>query len=338
MMTRRAVLLLAALIGGIGNAHAQTPDAAKWADVQAKARAEGELTVTGPPAPPLRAALSAAFQARHGISLNYIGETTGAVMARIDTESKAGHLTIDAHIGGLPTCWVFAARNEVKDINGMLIDPAILQPGIWKYGAPKLDEMNANATGPNDPKCAFQFTEWVFTFLFRNTDAVPKIDSWNDLLQPQFKNKIAAFDPRSSGPGETPVGYLGKIMGDAYVKSLFIGQTVRFSADSRQLAEWVATGEYSLGIGLVPFAVEIYRKQGLPIAAVSPKEGGGPLTGGSRGASLGSAASVARAASTALSGEAASRRATMRWPRSTTRTTGPCRSTPAWSKASAVGQ
>ena len=33
-------------------------------------------------------------------------------------------------------------------------------------------------------------------------------------------------------------------------------------------------------IGLVPFAVEIYRKQGLPIAAVSPKEGGGPLTGG----------------------------------------------------------
>lgn len=276
------VLCALAFLASFGSSSvAQTADAAKWADVQKKAQAEAELNVTGPPSPPLRAALSAAFKARHGITLNYFGETTGAIMARIDTEAKAGQLTIDAHIGGLPTCWVFAARGQVKDINGMLIDPAILQPGVWKYGKPKLDEMSENDTGPNDPKCAFQFTEWVFAFLFANTDLVkPPIESWNDLLKPQFKDKIAAFDPRSSGPGETPVGYLGNIMSAEYLKALYIGQNVRLSADSRQLAEWVARGDYALGIGLVPFAVEIYRKQGLPIAPVSPKEGAGPLTGG----------------------------------------------------------
>jgi ABC-type Fe3+ transport system substrate-binding protein len=274
------VAILATAACCIPAAQAQVPDAGKWAEIQKLAQAEGELNVTGPPSPPLRAALSAAFKARHGINLNYIGETTGVVMARIDTEFKVGRLSIDAHIGGLSTCWVFASRGLVKDINGKLVDPVMLDPSGWQAGKIRLDEMTA-ATGPNDPKCAFQFTEWVFTLLFANTALVnPPITSWNDLLKPQFKNRIAAFEPRSPGPGEVPVAYLDNIMSHQYTKDLYVGQNVRLSADSRQLAERVARGEYVLGMGLVPFAVEIYRRQGLPIAAVSPKEGGGPLTGG----------------------------------------------------------
>jgi ABC-type Fe3+ transport system substrate-binding protein len=47
-----------------------------------------------------------------------------------------------------------------------------------------------------------------------------------------------------------------------------------------QLAEWVARGEYPIGIALVQFAVEIYRKQGLPLERIFPKDGQGSLTGG----------------------------------------------------------
>ena len=77
-----AVLTLVAAL--TTSAGAQVADPAKWAEIQKAALIEGELNVTGPPSPPLRAALSAAFKARHGITLNYFGETTGAIMARID--------------------------------------------------------------------------------------------------------------------------------------------------------------------------------------------------------------------------------------------------------------
>jgi hypothetical protein len=40
---------------------------------------------------------------------------------------------------------------------------------------------------------------------------------------------------------------------------LYVGQQVRLTADNRELAEWVAHGEYPIGIGLVQFAVEIFR-------------------------------------------------------------------------------
>ena len=285
-MLSRSSLLVAILtvVAALStSAGAQVADPAKWAEIQKAALAEGELNVTGPPSPPLRAALSAAFKARHGIALNYFGETTGAIIARVDEEFKANKLSIDAHIGGLPTCWLFAARGQLLDMNGKLVDPELFKPGVWRLGAPKLNELSATGTGPNDPKCAFQFTEWVFSFLFANTSVIKTpIDSWNDLLKPEFKDKIVSFDVRSSGPGETPVGYLGKVMGDEYTKKLYIGQNVKFSTDSRQLAEWVARGEYPLGLGLVPFAVEIYRKQGLPIAAVKVNDGfgGAPVTGG----------------------------------------------------------
>jgi len=285
-MLSRSTLLLAVLtlLAALSpRAQAQIPDPVKWAALQKAAAAEGELNVTGPPSPPLRAALSAAFKARYGITLNYFADTTSAIVARIDEEFKANKMSIDAHIGGMSTCWLFAARGQLLDMNGKLVDPEILKPGVWRRGALKMNELSATGTGPNDPKCAVQYTEWVFSFAFYNKDVVKTpIKSWNDLLKPEFKDKIVSFDVRSSGPGEPPVAYLAEVMGDDYAKKLYIGQNVKYSTDSRQLAEWVARGEYSVGLGLVPFAVEIYRKQGLPIAAlmIDDGQGGASLTGG----------------------------------------------------------
>ena len=286
-MLYRSTFLLAIVVvlaGLSARGQAQGGDAGNWAEIQKAAIAEGgQLNVTGPPSPALRAALSAAFKARHGITLNYFADTTSAIVARIDEEFKANKLSIDAHIGGMSTCWLFAARGQLLDMNGKLVDPDILKPGVWQRGAPKLTELSATGTGPSDPKCAFQTTEWVYNSVFKNTDVVKTpIKSWNDLLKSEFKDKIVSFDVRSSGPGEPPAAYLAKVMGDDYVKKLYIGQDVKFSTDSRQLAEWVARGEASIGIGLVQFAVEIYRRQGLPIAPVIVDDGfgGASTTGG----------------------------------------------------------
>ena len=57
----------------------------------------------------------------------------------------------------------------------------------------------------------------MMTDLFANTSIVKpsEIASWKDLLKPQYKGKIAAYDPRRSGPGQTPVGYLAALFGNS---------------------------------------------------------------------------------------------------------------------------
>jgi len=261
---------------------AQPGDPAKWAEVQRKAKEEGQVVVAGPPFQGLRTALSAAFKQRYGIDLNYLGMFAGEVITRVDTESKAGKVSIDADLGGTSTCWAMSTRGQIENMNGKLVDPEILNPAVWRNGKPKLNEAGPSPNLPADFRCSLQTAEYVMTDLFVNTDIVKpgEITSWKDLLKPQYKGKIAAFDPRRSGPGQTPVGYLAALFGQDYLKQLFIGQDVKLTADNRQLAEWVARGEYPIGIALVQFAIEIYRKQGLPIARVYPKDGPGSLTGG----------------------------------------------------------
>jgi iron(III) transport system substrate-binding protein len=263
------------------SAFAQTPDPAKWAEVQKKAKEEGQLILAGPPFQGLRTALTSAFKERFGIELNYLGQNAGETITRVDTESKAGKITIDANLGGTSTCWAMSQRGQIESMNGKLIDPEILQPSVWRSGKPKLNEAGAPDL-PADFRCSLQAAEWVMTDLFANTSIVKpgEIASWKDLLKPQYKGKIAAYDPRRSGPGQTPVGYLAALFGNDYLRDLFVGQQVRLTADNRQLAEWVARGEYPIGIGLVQFAIEIYRKQGLPLERIYPKDGQGSLTGG----------------------------------------------------------
>jgi iron(III) transport system substrate-binding protein len=206
----------------------------------------------------------------------------GEVITRVDTESRAGKVGIDANLGGASTCWAMSPRGQIESMNGKLIDPDILQPAMWRFGTLKLNEPGPTTDLPADFKCSLQTAEWVMTDLFANTSIVKpgELTSWKDLLKPQYKGKIAAFDPRRSGPGQTPVGYLAALFGNEFVEALYIGQQVKLTADNRQLAEWVARGDYPVGIALVQFAVEIYRKQGLPIERIFPKDGQGSLTGG----------------------------------------------------------
>jgi ABC-type Fe3+ transport system substrate-binding protein len=260
---------------------AQTADPQKWAELQKKAKDEGQLVLAGPPFQGLRTALTGAFRERFGIELNYLGLMAGEVITRVDTEAKAGKITIDADLGGSSTCWAMSPRGEIESMNGKLIDPEILQPSVWRNGKPRLNEAGTTDL-PADFRCSLQTAEWVMTDLFVNTSIVKpgELASWKDLLKPQYKGKIAAFDPRRAGPGQTTVGYLAALFGFEFLKELFIGQQVKLTADNRQLAEWVARGEYPIGMSLVQFAVEIYRKQGLPIERVYPADGQGSLTGG----------------------------------------------------------
>jgi ABC-type Fe3+ transport system substrate-binding protein len=251
-----------------------------WAAVQAAARTEGRVVVTGPPFPGLRTGIVEGFQKAHGITAEYLGLPTGEVLTRIDQEARLGSPQIDVQIGGNNTCWTLGERGQADPIDNVLLAPEVTNPAAWRGGKPRFFEPSPAA--PAEFHCGLQTAEWVMTDLFVNPELVPpsSIRSWQDLLRPEYRGKIAVFDPRRPGPGQTTSGYLNTLFGMDYLERLFVGQQVMLSADHRQLAEWVARGNYPIGIALVQAAVEPLRQERLPIERVFPDDGPGVLTGG----------------------------------------------------------
>jgi ABC-type Fe3+ transport system substrate-binding protein len=255
-------------------------DAAAWTRLQEAARREGTVVLAGPPFPGLRQAFSEAFQRAYGITIEYLSLPSGEAIARIDREFHAAKPTIDLYMGGPQSCWLIAERGEAENAATLLVDPALFDAAVWRDGAPRLVKAPPNA--PADLSCGVQGSDWVMTDLFVNSEVVDpaSIRSWKDLLQPQFKGKIASHDPRTPGSGAATVSYLYKLFGEQYLRDLYVGQQVTNTADYRQLAEWVARGTYPVGIALVQANVEPLRASGLPLQRVFPDDGPGATLGG----------------------------------------------------------
>ncbi len=252
----------------------------EWERIKEAAKQEGRVVVVGPGFPALRDGVIEGFQRAYGIAVEYLGLPSGEVITRVDRESRVGNVTVDVNIGGTSSCWIMAERGQIDDVTSLLVDPSIYDPSIWWGGVPRL--ILPSPKLPQSFMCGLQTAEWVMTDLFVNNQIIPpsSITSWRDLLKPEFRGRIAAFDPRRAGPGQTPAGYLYALFGEQYVRDLYIGQQVVLTTDNRQLAEWVARGTYPIGIALVQAAVEPLRAQGLPLERVFPEDGPGALTGG----------------------------------------------------------
>ena len=69
--------------------------ASSWDDLVAAAQREGRLVVAGPAHPEVRQALPAAFKARFGINLEYIGGPASAAVAKLHAERLAGIYSLD---------------------------------------------------------------------------------------------------------------------------------------------------------------------------------------------------------------------------------------------------
>ena len=255
-------------------------NAAEWTRMKESASREGRVVIAGPPFPNLRQAIIEGMDKTYGITVEYLGLPSGEATTRIEREASAGRPTIDVHIGGSPTCWTGAERGLLDDIAKVIVDPALMEPELWRDGAPRILKPSPNM--PQDYACGIQGADWVMTDLFVNRDMVPPsaIKSWKDLLKPEYKGKIASHDPRRPGSGGATVAYLYALFGEQYLQDLYVGQQVTYNIDYRQLAEWVARGNYPIGLSLVQVNVEPLRAAGLPLERVFPEDGPGSTLGG----------------------------------------------------------
>jgi ABC-type Fe3+ transport system substrate-binding protein len=253
-----------------GSADWQAGAPPEWDRVVAAARSEGQVTVAAFPL--LSEKMSAAFKRDTGIQLNFLGGNTAEQSARLDAEARAKNVTIDVLISGGREL-LMMRDNLLEPILPQLILPGV-QPNNFHDGKHKFVD--------NAGQYLLQGASYVFGWVTVNTDIVKpgQIKIWQDLLDPKYRGKIAAYDVRFPGPGQGAATWLYRLKGPQFFKDLYLGQQVKFSTENRSLMEGVVRGTAPILLGGIQIEVERFRANFENIGVVLPEDGPGYLTGG----------------------------------------------------------
>ncbi|HEV8016049.1 MAG TPA: extracellular solute-binding protein [Stellaceae bacterium] len=280
-MTRRqqriaALGFLAVIAAGAGATSAFADDwqagaPPAWQKIFDDARKEGHVAVVGPSE--LAVPIAEAFLKDTGIQVDFLGGVASVNASRVAREVRAGNVTIDFMYTGtaeLP----LVKEGLFADEKARLLLPGTADPKNWTDG--KLTWVD------NTQQYMLRTQATVQSIPFYDSNAVkPPPTSWKQLLEPRFKGKIVAYDPRAGGPGQQMVGYIGAQLGIEFLKELYVGQQVIYSQDSRQMSEWITRGVYMVGLGvLLPDYVTLHEAGITNLAPAAFTDGPGTLSGG----------------------------------------------------------
>jgi ABC-type Fe3+ transport system substrate-binding protein len=287
LLTISALLVAAACGGGASPSPSAAPSQAAspgaspaawdagagsdWETVLAAAQEEGTVAVGGPAF--LADAMVAAFKADTDIDLEWIGATGSELSARIAAEAGTGNVTLDGKLGGAQELFSDWAT-ILEPIAPKLILPGVTTGSNWRQGG--VDWYDP------DKQYMLKGSQYVFGWIIVNADEVDpaSITTWDDLLKPEFKGRIAAGDITGPSPGQGAAHAIYNYKGMDYIEDLYIGQEVTFTTDNAQLVEWAARGTYPVIVGSIQSQVERFKAEGFPLEAVLPEDGPGYLTSG----------------------------------------------------------
>jgi iron(III) transport system substrate-binding protein len=247
----------------------------RWQDVIGKAKKEGKVVLLGPPVAEVRPSIIQAFQKEFPeIALDYQPGSLGPLTAKLRAESAQKKTSFDVVVGGTS---VLRSKDLFDPMNTKLMLPEAIRPEAWRSTKGK-----GLKWVDHEKQFALQTSEWVFGYVLVNSKLVEaaSLTTWQDLLKPQWKEKIAFFDPRGSGAGEEVASYLLVKFGEKFILDLVKGQNVGLTRSYSQIADWLAQGKYAVGIAQVPDRIEALRKEGVPLRAYSLSDAPGTLTGG----------------------------------------------------------
>jgi ABC-type Fe3+ transport system substrate-binding protein len=281
MVRRHILAVMAGLVPAIhvfaypNAAHAadwQAGAPPEWRTLLADAQREGKVVVAG--RPQIGEPMKQAFRRDTGITLDFLGGNGRDLDSRLLREIRAKQLTVDVMFSGA-TLVNLVHEGYFKPVKPQLVLPGVTGPENWTAGH--------STWVDNQAQYFFIGGEYVFGLPFVNTDRIKPgtLRTWKELLAPQYRGKIASYDP-TSGPGDAQGGYMVDLYGIGWFKDLYIGQKVALSRDSRQLMEWGARGIYPIVLGGVPVELEPFRKAGIgSLDVVDLEDGHGALVGGS---------------------------------------------------------
>lgn len=252
---------------------------ADWDTAMSAARAEGEVVVAGPAQ--IAETMARVFEEDTGIKVNFLGGGSRDIRTRFRKELATGVLTIDVKIGGAGEIAV-AKNGLLEPLAPHLMLPSVSDSENWIEDRIKwVDNTKTFMPIPN---------EYISGWVLMNRDILPEgtVTTWQDLLKPEFKGRIVAYDPTTGGPGQAAASYMGERFGKDYLRQLYVGQEVTLVRRGRQLVESVALGNHAIAIGAVAPNVERFREAGMTsLYAVEMADGPGNIIGGNSIAVIG---------------------------------------------------
>lgn len=229
----------------------------------AAAKREGKVVVMGPPDQDVRQTLPAAFKARYGVTVEYMGGRTSDQAGRLRAERSAGLYTTDLAISGVQSMsTIFHRENMLAPLRPELIFPEVVDGSKWKKGELWFA----------DPEQTYvlRISNQVQPSFYVNTAMIKpgEIRSGRDLLDPKWRGKIAGEDPTLLGSGVNMAARIFIAYGEEGVRKLYVDQQPMMSRDARQLTDWLLRGTYPIVFNADQDQVEKMRGEGMPVMSV----------------------------------------------------------------------
>lgn len=216
------------------------------------------------------AGMKAEFEAKYGITVNYVRMSAGEALARLEAEKD--NPTFDIWWGGPADSFIAAKGKdllEAYDSPNMknLKDPAITKdPDNYWAGV----YMGSLGFATN--------TNWL-----AENPGVEAPTSWDDLLKPEFKGQIMVAHPSTSGTSYTALATVLQIKGEEagweYIKQ-YAGQVAQFTKSGAAPAKFVGLGEAAVAIVFSHDIVNEIENNQAPLVLTFPQEGTGYEIGG----------------------------------------------------------
>src|SRR5262247_3627092 len=239
----------------------------EWDKTIEAAKKEGKVVAGIPASAELRKSITESFKSRFpGIELELTTSRGPTNASKISAEHAAGMRYFDLLISGTFTPFNLLNAGILDPVEPLLILPEVQDPKRWFGGHIWLDSSKRFLY-------AFQAYQsqnfWYNSALTRPEE----IRSYDDLLNPKWKNKIGYLDPRSAGGGTATWPFFLKIKGEDFLKKL-AAQDMLLSRDQRQLGDSLTKGKVALTIGLTFYSLAPFIKAGLPVQSLPEvKEG-----------------------------------------------------------------
>jgi len=210
------------------------------------------------------------FEAKYGITVNYVRMSSGEALARVEAEKD--NPTFDIWWGGPIDSFVSAKGKGLLEA----------------YDSPNL----ANIRDPKKMKDAENFWVGIYVgslgfatnsnWLAEHPDAKAPT-SWDDLLKPEFKGQIMVAHPSTSGTSYTALSTILQMRGDEagweYIKK-YAAQISQFTKSGAAPAKFVGQGEAAVAIVFSHDTVNEIENNQMPLVLTFPAEGTGYEIGG----------------------------------------------------------
>ena len=251
----------------------------EWETTVAAAKNEGQLDLFASPDPTYLQDFQKAYPEIKIV--DHAASGGSQARSKVLTERRAGKYLVDVNLGGPDTpISVFYPAKVFDPIAPQLILPEVVDRRKWFEGA--------HHYADREGRYIFLFEGTAGSYVTYNTNLARRgeIASYWDLLNPRWKGKMVAQDPRYPATVSHALRfiYYHADLGPKFLSRLFTEMGMIFSRDNRQMVDWVAGGKYALC--LFCRQTEIYQamKQGVPVKLVAPyslKEGASivPVTG-----------------------------------------------------------